>query len=278
MPGLFRAIATVLVCFVAPLSLAAPALADTQAESEKKQEKEKSEKAEPYPPPGAPLRPPPFKDDIPTPSLPPVRHLEISVGPTVISRPAADTIAFGAPARTTYSPTVGFYFALRYPIFKYLSVGAFLDGGLHHIDFSPGALGINGTIKSDSLTTIWFGAKAYPMLPVGKIFRFYGVAGVGWGRFEFPQMTAQEPGRDPFTIKGRGSSFVTFPLGFGTSIEVLKNWLAVDMELDWSPNIHKDGTSFVIVQAIDNGQKRDIGPMPIVHVTFTQSVALTLLL
>ena len=63
-----------------------------------------------------------------------------------------------------------------------------------------------------------------------------------------------------------------------TSIEVVKNWLAVDMELDWSPNIHKDGTSFVIVQAIDNGQMRDVGPMPIVHVTFTQSVALTLLL
>ena len=226
----------------------------------------------------APVRPPPFKEDIETASLPRVRHLEIGVAATTISRPAADTLAFGEPARTTYSPTLGLNFSLRFPIFRYLQVGINVIGAQHHIDFSRGALGVNGTIQSGSLTTIWFDAKVMPTLPIGDRVRLFGVAGVGWGRFEFPQMTAQEPGRMPFIIKGRGSSFVTFPLGFGSSIDIIKNWLAVDFELNWSPNIHKDGTSFVVVQAIDNGLERDIGPMPIVHVTFTQSLGLSLTL
>ncbi len=117
-----------------------------------------------------------------------------------------------------------------------------------------------------------------PCIPIGERVRLFGIAGVGWGRFEFPQMTAQEAGKLPFVIKGRGSSFVTFPLGFGSSIELLKNWLSLDFELDWSPNIHDDGTSFVVVQAIDNGYERNIGPMPIVHVTYLQSLGLSLTL
>jgi opacity protein-like surface antigen len=224
-----------------------------------------------------PIRPPPFKDDIPTPSLAKARHVELGVHLLTISRPAADDVASG-PSGVTYSPTLGVEVSLRLPIHKYFEVGAFVTGGRHHIDFDQGALGVSRHIDSGGLTTIWFGLQAMPVLPIGDYVRLYGAFGVGWGRFEFPQMTAQDVGRAPFTIKGRGSSFVTFPLGIGSQLEIVKNWLCVDLEFDVSPNVHNDGTSFVDVQAIDNGAQRQIGPLPTVHVTFTQSVGLTLLL
>jgi hypothetical protein len=232
----------------------------------------------PPPPPDASIRPPPFKDDIETTRPPSVRHIELGFSLLSISRPAAGEVEGGAPALITYSPTLGLQASLRIPIHRYFEAGAFITGGRHHIDFANGALGVNGKIDGSPLTTIWFGAKALPTLPIGDYVRLFGVVGFAWGRFEFPQMTAQEPGRPPFVIKGRGSSFVTFPLGVGSSFEVIRNWLAIDLELDVAPCVHKDGTSFVKVQTIDSGALRVIGPLPKAVVTYTQSLGVSLIL
>jgi opacity protein-like surface antigen len=227
----------------------------------------------------APIRPPPYPRDIDTP--PPTtttRHVEVGFSLLAISRPAADVVPSGAPAYIKYAPTLGLQASLRIPIHRYFHIGAFVTGGRHHIDYEKGALGVHGSIDGSPLTTIWFGLKAMPTWPITERVRLFGIAGFAWGRLELPPMTAHEPGHEPFAIDDRGSSFVSFPIGVGTSIEVVKNWLTVDFELDVSPNVHKDGTMFVGVQAIDGGSERQIGPFPKDRVIYTQSLGVSLIL
>ncbi len=222
-------------------------------------------------------RPPPFRDDLPLATLPPMHRLDVGADALLVNRLASDYID-GAPSHIAYRPTIGFGIHARVQIIRYLQVGAYFYGAEHGFAFGQGALGIRGNIDSEALTTVAFGAKAMPTLPLGERVRLWGTLGVGWGRFEFPQMTAREPGRDPFVIKGRGNSFVEFPMGLGASFEIIKNWLAVDIEITGAPLVHKKGTSFVPVQALDNGHERNIAPMPESHLSIVQALGLSLLL
>ena len=222
-------------------------------------------------------RPPPFPGDPPLAKLPSLHRFDIGPEALLVNRLASDTID-GLPSHISYRPTLGFGVHARVQVIRYLQVGAYFAGTTHGINFGPGALGVHGSIDSESLTTLWFGAKLMPTLPLAERVRLWGTLGLGWGRFELPQMTVREPGRQAFIIKGRGNSFVEFPMGFGVSFEVIKNWLSVDVELTGAPMLHKKGTSFVPVQALDNGHKRTIGPMAETHLSFVQSLGLSLLL
>lgn len=222
-------------------------------------------------------RPPPFKEDLPLATLPSMHRLDIGADALLVNRLASDYID-GQPSHIAYRPTIGFGFHGRVQIIRYLQVGAYFYGAEHGFAFGQGSLGVQGNIQSDALTTVAFGAKAMPTLPLGERIRLWGTLGVGWGRFEFPQMTAKEPGRAPFLIKGRGNSFVEFPMGLGASFEVIKNWLSIDVEITGAPLVHKKGTSFTSVQALDNGKERPIAPMPESHLSVVQSLGLSLLL
>ncbi len=222
-------------------------------------------------------RPPPFPEDPPLAKLPLKRRFDIGTDLLLVNRPAADTID-GAPSHIAYRPALGFGFHARIQVIRYLQVGAYFAGATHGFTSGQGALGVHGSIESDSLSTLWFGAKLMPTLPLGDYVRLFGTLGLGWGRFEVPQMTVREPGRASFIIKGRGNSFVEFPIGMGASFEVIENWLSVDVEITGSPTLSRKGTSFVPVQAIDNGRKRTIDSMAETHMSFVQSFGLSLLL
>lgn len=229
--------------------------------------------------PGAddPPRPPPFKDEPPRATLPPKRRLDVGAEFLLVNRLAADQIS-GRPSHIAYHPAGGFEFHARVQVFRYLQVSAYFAGSAHTIQLGPGALGVSGSIDSTDLSTIWFGGKIMPTLPLGERVRLWTTAGVAWGRYEYPQMKAHEHGREPFLIKGRGNSFVEFPIGLGASFEMVKNWLSFDVELTGSPMLHNDGDSFVTVQELDNGHQRTVDPLPKTHVNFVQGIGLSLLL
>ena len=259
----------------AKASAAAPTPANDAAKSagsESKEKKEAEKKAEVLPP-----RPPPFAEDLAPAKLPSKRRVDIGTEVLLVNVLADDEIR-GAPSRIAYKPAIGFEFHARVQVFRYFQLGAYFCGSAHTIQLGEGALGTHGSIDSDDLQTIWFGLKAMPTLPIGERVRLWGSVGAGWGRFEFPQMKVHEAGHDPFFIKGRGNSFVEIPIGIGASFELVKNWLSLDMEMTAAPLVQSDGSSFVTVQAIDNGHERVIQPEVKAHTSFVHAIGLSLLL
>jgi hypothetical protein len=222
-------------------------------------------------------RPPPFDDAPPRAELPRVRRLDAGGSILLVSRLADSEVSSG-PGLVQYEPSLGFGVHLRFPVVRWLQVGAYFGGAEVGLDFAPGALGLDAAASDDALTTAWFGTKLYPTWHLGELVRVWGSVGVGWGRYEFPVVTATD-GSGRFRVEARGNSFVEFPLGVGGAIELVDDWLALELELGVVPTVHREGTSFVGAQAIDGrGELRDVGPFPRSPVGFVQSLGLSVLL
>lgn len=222
-------------------------------------------------------RPPPFDDEPAQPALRRERRLDVGGSVLFVSRLGASEDA-GLPSGVDYEPSVGFGIHLRLPVVRWLQVGAYFGGAEIGLGLAPGALGVDQLETNDTLTTAWFGTKLYPTLHVGELVRLWASAGVGWGRYEFPAMNARDAsGR--FRVQTRGNSFVEFPLGVGGAVELVDEWLSLELELGVVPTVHREGTSFVGAQATDAaGRLRDIGPLPRSPLGFVQSLGLSVLL
>jgi hypothetical protein len=222
-------------------------------------------------------RPPAFDHEPAEPSLPRERRLDVGGSVLFVSRIGASE-ASGLPSRVDYEPSVGFGVHLRLPVVRWLQVGAYFGGAEVGLDLAPGALGVDQLETDDNLTTAWFGTKLYPTLHVGQLVRLWASVGVGWGRFEYPAMNARDAsGR--FRVQTRGNSFVEFPVGVGGAVELIDEWLSLELELGVVPTVHREGTSFIGAQATDGaGQLRDVGPLPRSPLGFVQSLGLSVLL
>jgi hypothetical protein len=232
----------------------------------------KSAKAERAPPPRpAPLEP------LPEAELPKERRADIGAQAILVSR-VGEQSEEGRPTFFSYSPGIGLGLSLRIPIFENLQVSAYAGGSRHAIHANRGGLGLDGDITSDALETYWLGAKALPTLVLNRYVRGWLVAGVAWGRYEFPEMQLDRPGRESVFLFDRGHASVEFPLGFGLAFDVVEDWLSIDLEMNIVPSYHFEGTSTTKGQLIDGGATRDVGPLPTPDLTTTQSIGVSLLL
>ena len=84
------------------------------------------------------------------------------------------------------------------------------------------------------LLSLHNGAKVQPTLNFTPRLRAWLTAGIGWGRFTFPEMTFTENEQE-FVVRQRNSVFVEFPLGLGVSYDIIEDWLALEFESTAAP-------------------------------------------
>ena len=82
-----------------------------------------------------------------------------------------------------------------------------------------------------------------------------------------------------YVIRERRASIVEVPLGLGGSFEVVRGWLAIQIELTGSVMVSQEGNALERAQAIDaSGKRRTVASLPLLDASFTQSVGLSLIL
>ena len=223
-------------------------------------------KTEVEPPPRPPLPPEP-----PPVPLPWERHIEVGPDALFVARPTSSAVHLGA--------TLGYGAHLNWDLLSHLRFTFYVEAARHPLTFDAGALGQPGKITSPSVSTYMFGARFSPTLPLTPRLRAWLTAGVGWGRFGYPRMTAQDPGQAAFTIPERSAYIVEVPLGLGISFDIIPRWLSIQAELTGAFLIGHQGSAFDPAQAIDAaGKKRAIGLLPHLDASVVQSIGLSLLL
>jgi hypothetical protein len=223
-------------------------------------------KAEVEPPPRTPLPPEP-----PSVSLPWERHIEIGPDAIFVARPTSSQVHLQA--------TAGFGAHLNWELLSHLRFTFYVEAARHPLTFDAGALGQPGKITSPAVSSYMFGARFSPTLPLTPRLRAWLTAGIGWGRFEYPRMTAQDPGQAAFMIPERSAYIVEVPLGLGIAFDIIPRWLSIQAELTGAFMVGHQGSAFEPGQAIDAaGKKRTIGTLPHLDASIVQSIGLSLLL
>jgi len=221
---------------------------------------------------------PPLPDAPPPVPVPWERHLEI--GPDVgFAALSANRDATGV--RTpVFDPTVGFGLHLNIDLMRNLGFTAYFVDARHTMTLPPGSLGLSGKIEADAAVhTFRFGARLSPSVSLSSRMRLWATAGLGWGRLEFPRMTATDPGGAPFRIRERADSVLEFPVGLGAGFELIRRWLSVQLELTYAVDMAQVGTGQDTAQAIDDyGYKRSIGGLPRLNGFFVETIGISLLL
>lgn len=223
-------------------------------------------------------RPQPLADqDLAIDSLPKARRFDIGGSFLLVSRMGEGSVDSSA-THVDYAPALGFGVHGRVPILPQLQVGIYFGGARHDVTISSGGLDVPDRIASDALQALWIGSKVFPTWPMNDRVRTWASVGIGWGRFEFPEMSGRRSGVGNYVIRERGNSFVEFPIGVGGSIELIDDWLSVDFQFDVSPTIHQEGDAYLPAQVIVGGSIEHVGPLSRAPFTFTQGVGLSLLL
>ncbi len=222
-------------------------------------------------------RPPPLDDEIELLTLP-KQHL-VDVGPRalLVTRLAESEID-GRDTRISYDPAPGVGAAMRVIVHDYFQVGASWAWATHKLSIERGALGIDGSIEVNSVTSYALSVHLMPTLPIGDRVRLWASVGAGWGRHYYPPMHVTD-GTGAWTVRDRAASFVDFPLGLGGMVELVPGWLSVDLDVLVAPGLPEDGSARIPIQAIDGtGGQREVGPIPGATVSFTQALGLSVLL
>jgi hypothetical protein len=208
---------------------------------------------------------------------PPERRVDVGAYALVVTR-MTDEDVDGVGKGVTYDPGPGIGVAARIQVLRWFQVEAVFGWATHDVVYDHGAIGVDGDIESDFVTSSWLDARLLPTLPLGDRVRLFGIAGIGWGRVELPPVRATDAS-GTYWVRDRAASFFEIPLGLGGSVELVPRWLSVDLELVAAPNFSEDGSAYVPVQALDGlGHKHEIGPLPRFPVTFVQALGLSLLL
>lgn len=233
---------------------------------------------EPVPAKDKPARPKPLaEEEIDVEGLPKLRRFDIGGALLWVSR-LGEGVQDDEVTGVDYAPALGFEIHGRVTIIPQLQAGVYFGGSRHGVHLARGAMDTSDQVTSDSLQTLWIGAKAFPTWPMSDRIRAWLALGVGWGRFEFPEMEASRDGVGKYVVRERGNSFVEFPLGVGGAFEIIDDWLSIDFELTFSPTIHQDHDSFERAQVIVGGAIDHVGPLAPAPWTFTQALGLSLLL
>jgi hypothetical protein len=261
------------------LAWACAAAAPTaHAQDDPPEQDKKAQDKKPARPP-LPAAPPPVR-------LPWARHIEIGVDLALVARPASQG-ADGEESRIRYEPALGFGAHARWEIFRWLRFSAYAVGASHDLRIPPGSLGVRGRVqgaapgeeaKDVTVETITFGARLAPTLPLSERARSWASIGIGYGRFDFPKMWIEET-LGPNPVRERAMSFVEFPAGIGASFDIIRNWLAIELEITAAIALGQEGESVRSAQAIDkDGHKRSIGGLPLIDASIVQTLGLSLIL
>lgn len=224
-----------------------------------------------------PSRPPPLPDLTPEP--PPWKpYGDFSAGFAFVERLSGGESPRHPPL-ARLRPGPGFFLQIGWSLSRYLHLTGYLVESAQALVFSPGALGVHGTIVSPSMHSYVFGARVSPTLPVGPHVRLWLTAGAGWGHHQYPRMTATEAGHDPFMIPARSAAVVEVPMGVGAAFELIPRWLALHVELTGAYIPSQAGTAVDPGgYAVESGLRREIGAVTHLEVSFAQTIGLTLFL
>lgn len=208
-------------------------------------------------------------------ALPEARHVDLGVAAALLYRaPDGQT---GSPL-ARYPIAIGWSLSARISLWHYLRANLYAVHGSSSIDMPDGALGLPGNPGTMPLTSYSFGLRLSPTLPLGTRARTWLTAGVGWGRVETGRFeVATEKGT--FRVRERAFSFVEFPIGIGTSFDIIKNWLSLEFEVTGAFHASQRGTALRDGQAIDaDGHRTKVGPFPALSESFVQTLGLALVL
>lgn len=223
--------------------------------------------------PSGPARPAPPAPLEPT-KLPETRHVDIGAGVALVQRVADGQTALGA---VRYPAGVGVGLSARVDVFRYLRASLYMVRASTVTDLAPGALGLPGDPGEVTITNYSFGLRLSPMLPLTPRARVWGTLGAGWGRLEAGRFDVLH-GASTYQVRERQFSFVEFPMGVGFSIDIVKNWLALEFEATGAFHAAERGTARENGQAIVDGRRTTVLPFPEIAVTFVETIGLALIL
>lgn len=230
-----------------------------------------------------PARPPPLPLLEPAP-LPITRHIDVGLAVGMIQR-VAEGQTDGSTAIVRYPWAVGVGLSARVDVWKYLRANLYAVRGSTTIDMAPDTLGFHDPslgLHDDpgpaSLTSYSFGLRLSPTLPLGPRARTWLSVGAGWGRLEVGRFEVASAGKS-FLVRERAFSFVEIPVGIGTSIDIIKNWLSLEFEVTGAFHVAQRGTALRQGQAIDTeGHRVPMLALPMLSASFMQTLGLALVL
>ena len=209
--------------------------------------------------------------------LPISRHVDIGAAVALVHRVAeGQTGTEGSLVR--YPSAVGVGLSARVDLLQYLRANLYVVRGSSAMDLPAGALGLRGDPEPLTVTSYSFGLRLSPTLPLGPRARTWLTLGAGWGRLETGRFHVASAGKT-FQVRERAFSFVELPIGIGTSIDIIKNWLTVEFEATGAFHVAQRGTATMKSQAIDaSGHRIPVGPFPLLAASFVQTLGLALVL
>ncbi len=222
-------------------------------------------------------RPRPLTEDIELQTLPREHRVDIAMQALLVTRLAESEID-GRETGIAYDPAPGVGAGLRVIVHDYFQVGAGWTWATHSLTMQKGALGIDGSIEMNSVTSYSLAVRLMPTLPLGDRVRLWASAGVGWGRHYYPPMHVEDASGS-YTVRDRAASFIDFPLGLGGMVELLPGWISLDLDVTAAPCLPEDGSARIPITVLDGaGRRKNVGPMPGATVTFIQALGLSVLL
>lgn len=235
--------------------------------------------------------PRPPEVDVPVPDEPEwTRHIEVGADAAFVLRPFHNGVV-ESPIR--YESAIAWGLHAHWNALPWLRLTPYFLDVHHGLDIPQGALATSSdntidptwALSDTTVTTYVFGLKVQPTLNFTPRLRAWITAGVGWGRFGFPEMTVITDPEEPdnaetnFVIRQRKSVFVEFPLGLGISFDVIDRWLALELESTAAPMTGQSGNAHERFQAIGpDGTVRDVGRFGAAQVSFVQALSFSLIL
>ena len=244
-----------------------------------------SESAAQDAPPAAPGAPedklpprPPLLEVTASEGLPFTRHIDFGVDAAFVFR-FAENASVGTGANPSYEPALGFGVHGRIMLARYLGFTGYFVDSSHTVSLPSGSLGLQGQLDTAKLDTYAFGARLTPTYPINERLRVWLTAGFGWGRLELRRMEVTPPGQSSYVVRERADSFLEVPFGIGGSYDVIRNWLALDLESTVSIASDQQDESWASMQAVDaSGRRVAVGPMPPISASFVQTLGFSLIL
>ncbi|HRI62698.1 MAG TPA: hypothetical protein PK156_00625 [Polyangium sp.] len=221
-------------------------------------------------------RPAPLPPLEPT-KLPISRHVDVGAAVAFVQRVTEGQTDSDA-ARVRYPSAVGVGLSARVDVWRYLRANLYVVRSSTTSDLPAGALGLSGNPGAVPITGYSFGLRLSPTLPLGPRARSWLSFGAGWGRLEMGRFDVADAGKT-YQVRERVFSFVEFPLGIGTSFDIIKNWLSIEFEATGAFHAAERGTALRDGQTINTAGKRaSVGPFPSLAATFVQTLGLALVL
>ena len=230
---------------------------------------EPAEPAEPAPPHALEQTPRPYVTRAPRPIE---RRVLVGVDLGMVARPVA------SDARVAYAPAPIYAAHARlelldwfgYAILEFLDVRAIAAVNSHDVETRSGA-----EFSAPDISTIQLGARAEPTWTVTPTVRLWLGLGVAWERMQMDAFDLPERVHVPH----RAGVAVEYSGGVGSVIDLIPNWLALELGLIIAWPEHQTGSLFETVQVFDaEGRRSSIEGMPLFERSHYGFVGLSLVL